>query len=86
MGHAPPNSPHVDDMQLFMEPRSALSAAPLKVHLKRPHAQPYWCLPLNAHYTLPSFPDDIKRRLNEKVVIITSHFLDSEHLTEYLQL
>ena len=86
MDHAPPNSPHIDAMQLFMEPKSALSAVPLKVHLERPHAQSYWCLPLNAHYPLPSLPDDIKRRLNEKVVIITAHFLDSEHLTVYLQL
>jgi len=67
-------------MQLFMEPRSALSAAPLKAHLVRPYAQPYWCLPVNAHYTLPSFPGNIKGRLNVKVVIITSYFLDFEHL------
>lgn len=85
MDHAPPTLPHIDAMQLFIEPKSALIAAPLKVHLERPHAQPYWCLPVNAHYTLPSFPGDIKGRLNVKVVILTSHFLDFEHLIEYPQ-
>jgi hypothetical protein len=41
---------------------------------------------VNAHDTIPSFPVDIKGKLNLKVVIIISHFLDFEHLIEYLQL
>jgi hypothetical protein len=40
---------------MFMEPKSALIAAPLKTHLERPHAQPFWCLSMNVH----SFPGDI---------------------------
>jgi hypothetical protein len=46
----------------------------------------YWCLSVKAHYTLPSFPGDIKGKLNLKVVIITSHLIDFEHLIEYPQL
>lgn len=37
---------------------------------------------VNAHHTLPSFPGDIKGELNLKVVVVTSHFLDFEHLIE----
>ena len=45
---------HTDTvMQPFMEPKSALIAAPLKIRLESPHAQPCWRLPMNAHYTLP---------------------------------
>ena len=45
-----------------------------------------WCLSMNAHYTLPSLPGNIKGKLNLKLVIFTSHFLDFEHLIEYSQL
>ena len=44
---------HIDTMEPFMEPKSALITALLKVHLDGPHAQPYWRLPMNAQYTLP---------------------------------
>ena len=48
--------------------------------------QSYWCLSMNAHYTLPSLPGNIKGKLNLKVVIFTPHFLEFEHLVEYPQL
>ena len=41
---------------------------------------------MNARYTLPSLPGNIKGKLNSKVIIFTSHFLDFEHLIEYPQL
>ena len=86
MDHAARNSPHTDAMQLFVEPKSALIAALLTAHLKRPHVQSDWCLSMNVHYTVPSLPCNIKGKLNLKVVIFTSHFLDFEHLIEHLQL
>ena len=85
-------NPHTDAMQRSMQPRSALKLS--KHCASQSSFGKTLCATLlmlckgmrTTPFPEPSFPSDTKGKPNLRIVIITSHILDFEHLIEYPQL